>query len=246
MENQDVCIHSVVHRQHTLSGPTGIAGAHWEVKKHHFMAVLYHKLLGSHKVNAQFALISSGDTTSFKMPWSRMCFTLSHRKKYSISSQRKHLENKWKRSDILTLCLPWTLARVGWEGCALWKQCITEDKIIWRNVIWDFKVEEKAVPQFSVSFLEMFSMTWKGKQSCPQRSWKAKGNIFLMKRAVLFLNFPSLAWFYVNQFWVLDTKSSISERFCLMWNICLFFNNKVLQMLNLSAKSYLIQHYITQ
>lgn len=135
---------------------------------------------------------------------------LSHRKRYSISSQRKHFENKWKRSDILTLCLTWTLAWVGWKGCALWKQCITEDKIIWRNVIWEFKVEEKAVPQSSVSFLEMFSVTWKGKQSYPQRSWKAKGNIFLMKRAVLFLNFPSLAWFYVNQLWVPDSKSSIS------------------------------------
>lgn len=171
---------------------------------------------------------------------------LSYRRKYSVSSQRKHLENKWKRSYILTLCLSWTLAWIGWKGCALRKWCIREDKIIWRNVIWDFSVEEKAMPQSSLSFLEMFSMTWKGKQSCPQRPWKAKGNIFLMKRAVLFLDSLSLAWFYVNQLWVPDSKSSISERFYLMWNICLFFNNKVLQMLNLLAKSYLIQHYITQ
>lgn len=122
---------------------------------------------------------------------------LSYRKNYSISSQRKHLENKWKTSDILTWCLAWTPAWIGWKGCAFWKQCIREDKIIWRNVIWDFNVEVKALPQSSVSFLEMFSMTWKEKQSCPQRSWKAKGNIFLMKRAVLsyiFLHWPDFMW----------------------------------------------------
>lgn len=61
------CLHSVVHRQHTLSGPAGIAGAHWEVKKTYFMSVFYHKVPGSHKMNGQFALISSDDTTSFKM-----------------------------------------------------------------------------------------------------------------------------------------------------------------------------------
>lgn len=204
------------------------------------MAVLYHKLPGSH----QFALISSDDNTRFKMAPSRGCGF--HRKKDSTPAQGKHLENKWKGGDNLTLCLTWTLAWIGWKGCALWKQCFTEDKIIWRNVTWDFKVEEKAVPQSSVSFLEMFSMMWKGGQSCPQRSWKAKGNIFLMKRAVLFLNFPSLAWFYVNPLWVIDSRSTILERFYLMWNVCLFFNNKVLQMLNLLAKSYLILHYITQ
>lgn len=36
MEKQDACM----HRQHTLPGPGGIAGAHWEVKKPHFVAVL--------------------------------------------------------------------------------------------------------------------------------------------------------------------------------------------------------------
>lgn len=126
---------------------------------------------------------------------------LSYGKKYSVSSQRKHLENKWKRSNILTSCLTWTLAWIGWKRCALWKQCSREDKIIWRNVTWDFNVKEKAMPQSSVSFLEMFPMMWKGKQGCPQRLWKAKENIFLMKRAVLFLNFPSQAWFLPAFMW---------------------------------------------
>lgn len=60
-------MHSVAHRQHILSAPAGIAGAHWEVKNPHFMAVFYHKLPGSDKMNGQFALISSDDTTCFKM-----------------------------------------------------------------------------------------------------------------------------------------------------------------------------------
>lgn len=175
---------------------------------------------------------------------------LSYGKKYSVSSQRKHLENKWKRSNILTLCLTWTLAWVGWKGCALWKQCSREDKIIWRNVTWDFNVEEKAMPQSSVSFLEMFPYDVKGEAELSPKVVESKRKYFLNEKGSAFLKFSFTglisSCFYVNQLWVPNSKSSISKKFYLIRNICLFFNNKVLQMLNILAKSYLIQHYTTQ
>lgn len=150
------------------------------------MAVLYHKLPGSHKVSSQFALISSDDNTSFKMAPSRGCGF--HRKKDSTPAQGKHLENKWKGGDNLTLCLTWTLAWIGWKGCALWKQCFTEDKIIWRNVTWDFKVEEKAVPQSCFLPRDVFYDVKGGAELSP-KVMESKGKYFLNEKGSAFLKF---------------------------------------------------------
>lgn len=53
--------------------------------------------------------------------------------------------------------------------------------------------KKKQCHKFYVSSLDTFFMMGIWDLSCPQRSRKANENIFLLKRAVIFLNSPSLA-----------------------------------------------------